>query len=314
MILQTGMRTDIPAFYSEWFLNRIKEGYVLVRNPYNATSVTRYEINPDVIDLIAFCTKNPMPMLDKMDVLKPYGQYWFVTITPYGKDIEKNVPDIAVVMDSFKKLSKIVGVNSIGWRYDPILIDDTYTVQKHIETFSFMAKELSGYTNTCIISFIDLYDKVRRNYPQVKSVLMDDRDFLVKEFVKIGAQYDITIKPCAEGDSYEKFGADCSGCMTIQTFEKALGYRLDAPKKKSAREECACYLTADIGAYNTCMNYCKYCYANYSEETVRNNYKMHDVNSPFLIGGSMPEDKIHQAKQEKWRNNQMNLFDYFENN
>ena len=121
MIIQTGMRTDIPAFYSKWFLNRIKEGYVLVRNPYNERQVTRYCLAPDVVDLIAFCTKNPAPMLPYMNVLKPYGQYWFVTITPYGRDIEPNVPDKEKVMDDLKKLSDIVGVDSMGWRYDPMI-------------------------------------------------------------------------------------------------------------------------------------------------------------------------------------------------
>ena len=116
MIINTGMRTDIPAFYSEWLLNRIYEGYVLVRSPYNPSQVTRYILSPEVVDLISFCTKNPAPMLPHMDVLKPYGQYWFVTITPYGKDIEPNVPDKKQVMEDFKILSDIVGVDSVGWR------------------------------------------------------------------------------------------------------------------------------------------------------------------------------------------------------
>ena len=124
MIINTGMRTDIPAFYHEWLINRIKEGFVLVRNPYNPSQVTRYSLSPEVVDLIAFCTKNPAPMLPHMDVLKPYGQYWFVTITPYGKDIEPNVPDKQKVMEDFKKLSDAVSVDSVGWRYDPIFVDD----------------------------------------------------------------------------------------------------------------------------------------------------------------------------------------------
>lgn len=120
MIIQTGMRTDIPAFYSKWFLNRIKDGYVCVRNPYNPKQVTKYSLSPEVVDLIAFCTKNPLPMLPFLDKLKPYGQYWFVTITPYGRDVEPNVPDKETVMEGLKKLSDVVGVDSIGWRYDPI--------------------------------------------------------------------------------------------------------------------------------------------------------------------------------------------------
>ena len=128
MIIQTGMRTDIPAFYPEWLINRIKEGYVLVRNPYNPIQVTRYSLSTDVVDLITFCTKNPERMFPYVDYLKQYGQYWFVTITPYGKDIEPNVPDKNKMMESFRKLSDTVGVTSIGWRYDPILVDAQHTV------------------------------------------------------------------------------------------------------------------------------------------------------------------------------------------
>ncbi|MBR0479858.1 DUF1848 family protein [Candidatus Saccharibacteria bacterium] len=126
MIINTGMRTDIPAFYTDWFAGRLKAGFVLVRNPYNPHSITRYRLTPDVVDLIGFCTKNPAPMLPHMELLRPFGQYWFVTITPYGKEIEPHVPGKLQVLDSFKRLSDIVGVDSMGWRYDPIFISNTY--------------------------------------------------------------------------------------------------------------------------------------------------------------------------------------------
>ena len=198
MIIQTGMRTDIPAFYSDWFANRLREGYVLVRNPYNSSSVTRYELNPSVVDMIGFCSKNPAPMLKYIDLLKSYGQYWFVTITPYGKDIEPNVPDKDAVMDTFCRLSEIVGINSISWRCDPILINSYWTVDRHIESFTSMAERLSGFTHTCVISFIDLYAKVKRNYPEVKTVSSKDQIQLTSAFVKIGKKYGMVIKPCGE--------------------------------------------------------------------------------------------------------------------
>lgn len=307
MIIQTGMRTDIPAFYSEWFLNRLKEGYVLVRNPYNPSAVTKYDLSPDVVDLIAFCTKNLAPMLPHMDILKPYGQYWFVTITPYGKDIEPNVPDKQKVMDDFKKLSSSVGVDCVGWRYDPILITEIYTLERHIADFEQMAKNLSGYTKTCVISFIDIYQKVRRNFPEARAVNKRERIELGKAFVEIGKKYGMTIKSCAEGDELAPYGVDCSGCMTIETFETALHARLDAPKRKSPRSECACFLGNDIGAYDTCAHLCRYCYANANAELVRQNMKLHDPKSPFLLGQSQPEDAVHQAKQESWINGQMRL-------
>lgn len=307
MILQTGMRTDIPAFYSDWFINRIREGYVLVRNPYNQSAVTKYQINPDVVDLIAFCTKNPAPMLEHMDILKSYGQYWFVTITPYGREIEPNVPDKKQVIDDFKILSKTVGIDSVGWRYDPIFISDKYSLDFHIDVFEKMAKELSEYTNTCIISFIDLYEKVLRSFPQVRMVSREERLKIGKTFAEIGRKYGITIKACAEGEELKNYGIDCNGCLTKATYETALGARLNMPTIKGQRNECACFFGNDIGAYDTCRHFCRYCYANSDRKAVLNNLKLHNPESPFLIGGHRIGDKITEAKQESWIDNQLVL-------
>ncbi len=307
MILHTGMRTDIPAFYTEWFVNRLKEGYVMVRNPYNPVQVTKYNISPDVVDVISFCTKNPAPFLPYMDLLKEYGQYWFVTITPYDKEIEPKVPGKEIVMESFKELSEIVGIHSIGWRYDPIFISKEYPVERHIEEFENMASRLCGYTNTCVISFIDLYKKVLRNFPEAKEVKKDERKELAKAFVRIGSKYNITIKSCAEGTELEPLGVDCTGCMTVPIFEKAIDCSLIVPKVKGARAECGCLLGCDIGAYNTCGHLCKYCYANYDAKTVINNMKSHNPKSPLLLGRLSKNDVIHNAKQESWKDMQLRL-------
>ena len=309
MIIQTGMRTDIPAFYSKWFLNRLNEGYVLVRNPYNPSQVTRYSLSPEVVDLIAFCTKNPGPMLSHMDALSLYGQYWFVTITPYGKDIEPNVPDKEHVMDDFIRLSNAVGVDSVGWRYDPIFVDDAHTVEWHIAEFAHMAKRLAGYTKTCVISFIDIYKKVEKNFPQARAVSEADRIAIGQAFIEIAAQHEMTIRPCAEGNTLAQYGADCSGCMTVNTFETALHERLVVPKRKANQRngECACLLGVDIGAYDTCGHLCKYCYANTDPALVRYNMKCHDPQSPFLLGGNQPGDVIHEAAQKSWIDRQMML-------
>ncbi len=154
MIINTGQRTDIPAFYSDWFVNRLKAGFVLVRNPYDPRSVTRYRLSPDVVDLIGFCTKNPAPMLPHMDLLKPFGHYWYVTITPYGKDIERHVPGKREALETFRRLSELVGVHRIGWRYDPILISESWPVERHVKAFAYMAKELSGYIRTAFLPCI----------------------------------------------------------------------------------------------------------------------------------------------------------------
>lgn len=309
MIIQTGMRTDIPAFYSKWFLNRIKEGYVCVRNPYNPKQVTKYSLSPEVVDLIAFCTKNPLPMLPFLEELKPYGQYWFVTITPYGRDIEPNVPDKETVMEGFKELSDVVGADSMGWRYDPIFIDKKHYVEWHISEFEKMAAILAGYTKTCVISFIDIYKKVERNFPEAKSVRAEDMAMLVKAFVKIASKYGMVLKPCAEREDLAKYGADCSGCMTVHTFETALHSRLEVPKRKKNQRngECACLLGTDIGAYDTCGHLCKYCYANVNSVLVKENMRKHNPASPFLIGGYMPGDIVCEAIQKSWIDRQIQL-------
>ena len=300
MIVNTGQRTDIPAFYSEWFVNRLKAGWVLVRNPYNPQRVARYRLTPDVVDLIGFCTKNPAPMLRHMELLRPFGQYWYVTITPYGRDIEPHVPDKLKVLESFRQLSDLVGADRVGWSYDPIFISDDWTVSRHLRAFEYMARALTGYTRTAVISFIDLYEKTKRNFPGIHGVSREDRLTLGRAMVEIARDCGMTLRPCPEGDELAPFGADCSGCMTVEMYERALGMRLRVPRLAPARKACACYLGGDIGAYNTCGHLCRYCYANYEAAAVRNNMRRHDPNSPMLVGHPGPGDEIYDVRQESW--------------
>ena len=307
MIINTGQRTDIPAFYADWFANRLKEGFVCVRNPYDPKQVSRYRLDPAVVDVIGFCTKNPAPMFPYMDLLKEYGQYWFVTITGYGRDIEPNVPDKHRLLDDFRKLSCTVGIDSVGWRYDPVFISERYGADYHLKAFEQIAAALSGYTKTAVISFIDLYPKVRRNFPEAREVPKEQRLKLGKEFIRIASAYGMTVRPCAEGDELAAYGADCSGCMKISDYEKAIGRYLNAPKRKGARAECACYLSCDIGAYNTCKHLCRYCYANAEPSKVLAQSRLHDPRSPFLIGSYRDDDVIHDVPQKSWIDGQLSL-------
>lgn len=300
MIINTGCRTDIPAFYSKWLINRIRSGYVMVRNPYNPKQVTKYTLNPNVVDCLAFCTKNPEPILKYLDELNKYRQFWFVTITPYKKDIEPNVPDKEKVIESFKKLSKYVGINSIAWRYDPIFINNEFTVSKHIESFKKIAEKLKGYTKDCTISFLDLYEKVKRNAPDIKPPSKKEQIEIAKAFVKIGKENDITIHGCCEGNFLSEYGVDCKGCMSQEIVEKSIGTTLNPPKKKNIREGCNCLMGNDIGSYDSCGHLCKYCYANSNKRLVKENMKKHIETSPFLIGKEEPEDKVTEAKQKSW--------------
>ena len=170
-----------------------------------------------------------------------------------------------------------------------------------------MCQKLEGTTHTCVISFIDLYEKVRRNYPEAKTVPFETQMSLTESFVKTAAGHGMTIKPCGEDKRLAITGADCSGCMTQETFESAIGQNINLPPNPNNRKECSCYITNDIGQYNTCGHLCRYCYANADAGTVRRNMRMHDPKSPLLVGFPRPEDRIRDARQESWIDPQMRL-------
>ena len=307
MIIQTGLRTDIPAFYTPWFLRRLEEGFVLVRSPYNPSLVSRYRLSPEVVDCLGFCTKNPAPMLPHLDKLAGYGQLWYVTITPYGQDIELHVPPREQVLEDFLRLSDWLGPHRVIWRYDPILLTERYPVERHLADFDAMCRRLEGATDTCVISFIDLYDKVKRNFPQVQEVPRESRLLLGREMAAMAARSGMTLKSCCEGEELATFGVDTSGCMTIAAYEKALGCTLRAPKPAGKSRACACHLTCDIGAYNTCGHGCRYCYANDHDAAVRAEMARHDPASPLLVGHVQPGDRIHDVQQSSWRDGQITL-------
>ncbi len=308
MILNTGSRTDIPAFFHKWFLNRIREGFVYVRNPYDPARITEYTLTPELVDLICFCSKNPAPLLPHLDELADYNLYWHVTMTPYGKDIEPFVPPYEEVTESIQELGKRFGPKSVAWRYDPIFLTPQYNADFHIETFRTMAESLRGYTDRVILSFLDLYEKTKRNFPEGREVLPKERLYLGEHMQQIAAENGMTLAPCLEGDDLAQFGADTNGCMTQAVLERSLGESLSVPSMSYAREGCKCLLGNDIGAYNTCLHGCRYCYANYDTKTVHENVRHHDPESPLLIGHVRPEDTILPAKQVSYLTGQLGLF------
>ena len=304
MILNTGLRTDIPGFFSEWFYNRIDEGFVYVRNPYAKNQIYSYKLDPALIDCLIFCTKNPRPMLENLEKIDKFNQYWHITITPYEKEIEPNVPPVDDVLESFKYLSKRLGKENVTLRYDPIFINEEYTLEKHIESFEYMLNSLSGYTTEAIISFIDLYEKTIRNFPGVREVSKEERLKIGEEFARIGRENNLNIKTCVEGTELDKFGIDSSGCMTKEVIERAINKNLNIPKQKARNGECYCLLNNDIGEYNTCNHGCLYCYANSNKRLVKRNLKLHDPKSPILIGEIKEDDIIIERKQESCISNE----------
>lgn len=309
MIINTGQRTDIPAFYAQWFMNRMREGFVLVRNPFNPHQVTRYRLDPAVVDAICFCTKNPTPMIPFLDDLSPFRQVWHVTITPYGREIEPNVPSVDEAIRAFQRLSGSLGKQRVTWRYDPIFLSPVYTVEKHLSAFSHIAAALKGYTENCVFSFIDLYVKTIRNFPEVRRVSHEDQRILVREMVSIAGQNGMELVSCHEDPGLGSLGADMDGCLSMKRIESTLGISLKVPASAGeARKGCHCLLGHDIGAYNSCAHFCRYCYANYDREKVLENRQHHDPASPFLIGHEEEGDHITDARQYSWIDRETSLF------
>ena len=296
MILSVSRRTDIPAFYSDWFYNRIKEGYVYVRNPMNIHQVSKIEINPNVVDCIVFWTKNPQKMLSRLNELIDYNYYFQFTINPYDKLLELNVPKKNNIIDTFKALSDTIGNNKVIWRYDPILLSHNVDTNYHIKYFEEIAKRLSSFTNKCTISFIDNYKKTERNLDGTGSKELTDNEiiFLSRELVKIASSYDIEIQTCAEKIDLETIGVKQGRCIDNVIIEDIVGYQLETKKDKNQRSECGCIESIDIGEYNTCSHNCLYCYANFNKEQVKQKIEKHNPLSPLLIGNVTNKDIIKE--------------------
>ena len=299
MIISASRRTDIPAFYARWMINRIKEKYVLVRNPWNFHQISRIDLSPDVVDGIVFWTKNPAPMLRYLPELQDYNYYFQFTLNSYGNDVEINLPrKNGSIINTFRKLSERIGRERVIWRYDPILFNDFYTVDYHTKYFGALAKKLGDYTAKCTVSFIDYYKCTESNMKQLgmQEKSQEQKYELMKEFADIGREYGFYIDTCAENMNLEKLGINHACCIDKSLLEKIGNFKLKVAKDANQREECGCVDSIDIGAYNTCLNGCLYCYANYNTEIAKRNYQCHNPESPLLLGTVGENDIIHERK------------------
>lgn len=295
MILFASGRTDIPAFYSNWFINRVKAGFVDVRNPFNQNLVSR--INFSDVDLIMFCSKNPLPMIDKLKMLK-VPVLFHVTITPYSKDVEPNIPDKRLIIEGVKKLSLVLGIDNVVLRYDPIFLSDKYNVDYHIRAFDKLCKNINGYVNKIIVSFMDEYKNVRSNKNILKYRIFTREDYkkIGEAFSKSAMDNGMSVQTCFEDEDLTEYGFVKGECLSHE-----LAYILTGKKFKSSNvrkeKKCECVQMVDIGDYNSCMHMCKYCYANYDEKAVSSNFKLHDDNSSLLIGSVQSDDVIKVRKK-----------------
>ena len=294
MILSVSRRTDIPAFYADWFFNRLQEGFVCVRNPMNRCQISKINISPDLIDCIVFWSKNPKPMLNRLDLLNEYMYYFQFTINPYNTELELCVPKKESIITTFKQLSDKIGCKRVIWRYDPILLTDIIDISYHLHYFESIAKRLYGYTNTCVISFVDQYKKVQRNLKNtmVREPRANEILNLAMGLVEIAGKYEIKIQSCAEEIELTQLGIFHGRCIDNILIEDLLGIKLIVSKDKNQRAECGCVQSIDIGEYNTCAHNCLYCYANFNKDLVDRKRMLHDPYSPLLIGNIEATDIV----------------------
>jgi DNA repair photolyase len=310
LIISASRRTDIPAFFSDWFYNRIDEGYVLVRNPMNRHQVSRVNLSPEVVDCIVFWSKNPTEMMDRFHRLRDYSFYFQYTLTGYGQRLEPNVPSCQEAVSTFCDLSEIIGKDRVIWRYDPIILSEELNTRYHTERFEEIARQLSGKTERCVISFVDMYKKSKRNMASVPIIEIQAEQMIETAAIlsRISSKYGIEITSCAETVDLAQYGIKHGKCIDDKLIEEISGFALDVKKDPTQRLECSCVASVDIGAYNTCAHECLYCYANYNHNWVHRNYTAHNPQSPLLFGQIGAEDKIHERKAVSCRQVQEGLF------
>jgi hypothetical protein len=309
MIISASRRTDIPAFYSEWFIKRLREQYLLVQNPYNAHKFSRIDLDPKEIDAIVFWTKNPKPLLQHLSEIDAMGyKYYFqFTLTGYPKSIEPGLPDFNELISTFIKLSEKIGEKSVIWRYDPIVISTMTDRQFIVTNFERIAKLLHRHTKRVVISFADFYKKVAVNIQQIEkenNIKFFDINFdesqiysISEELSAIARKHDLDILSCSEKIELANVGIRHGKCIDDDLLKELFGASLNLSKDKYQREECGCVESKDIGQYNSCLHHCAYCYANFNKQLARKNRSSHDSNSPCLYG-NVTEDQI-TVKLEK---------------
>ena len=305
MIISASRRTDIPAFYSEWFMNRLEEGFALVPNPRNPNRLSRVEMSPDNVDCIVFWTKNPLPMLDKFPQLNKMGYRYYIqfTLTSYDKSVEANLPPKDELLNTFISMSKLMSPKQAVWRYDPVIIDGDHSIEWHIDKFSKICEKLSGHTERCIISFVDPYKNSARRY---RSLMHNEMHSIASGFSKTAVECGIKLFTCAEEIDLSKYGISHSSCIDKTLIEQVTGQEITAKRDANQRTDCRCIESVDIGAYGTCTHGCAYCYAARQRETPI--IEKSNRQSPVITGYPNGKEIITNRTAPSQTINQISLF------
>ena len=294
MIVSVSRRTDIPAFYAEWFLNRVREGFVLVRRPFRPRQIERISLAPMDVDALVFWTRNADPLIPHLDELdsRGYRYYFQYTVVHYPKSLEKSPISLSQKIERFRKLSERIGPERIIWRYDPVILTILTDQQYHRRCFEEIANGLRGFTHRCMISFLDVYRKTKQKMAELSGeeamTLIDLHRHeekareLSRLFSESGREHALELFTCAEPFDLEDLGIRHGKCVDDELIGRLCGLNLSLPKDRGQRRLCHCVESKDIGTYDTCPHGCVYCYANTSDELVRRNFQKHDPYAPML--------------------------------
>lgn len=293
VIISASRRTDIPAFHSEWLMNRLRAGYVLVRNPVAKNIVYRVDLSRRNVDCIAFITKNPMPLEPHLKEIGSMGHiYTFqVTLTPYGKDLEPGVPFKADINDCCIRIADRIGRDRMTWRYDPVILNGRIGLDYHRRKFEMMCGEASQWTDRCIISFVDFYSKLSRVAEEgtIRAITREEKAAFARMAARTADEYGMTVTSCCAKEDLSEYGVINRPCMDAATYRS-----LNIPYEVSSspmRERCGCIRSIDIGEYDTCMHDCVYCYANRPDIEKRAS-KVYMPESEMLWSCLTPRDQI----------------------
>lgn len=309
MIVSASRRTDIPRFYLDWFVNRLKEGYVLVRNPMNHQQVSEIKLNSDVVDCIAFWSKNPAPLLEHLPRLEAYPWYVQFTLNPYGQAVERALPPADVLLGTFRQLADALGPRRVVWRFSPVLLGAEYTPAFHVAAFAKLAQALEGYTEQVRISYLDVYPKIKGRMEEMglRDATRAEKMALTAEMLALAQKHGMRLGACGNLD-IKAAGLEFTGCIDAGLVAQIVGQPMQVPRDAGQRSTCYCAASVDVGAYNTCLNGCAYCYANFSGAAARRSYARYDPAAPMLCGEVGPGDVVREKKMKSCREAQLRFY------
>ena len=304
MIISASYKTDIPTFYGDWFMNRLRAGYCKMVNPYNQKAI-RVSLKRVDVEGIVFWTKNVAPFIKHLAEVRD-REFPFVvqhTINAYPRTLERSVVDSSRSVDAFKQVAQKHGPRTCVWRYDTVVMSSETPRQWHLESFSRIASQLRGHTDEVVISFVHFYQKTLRNMNKAAEEFgfdwydpeLDEKRSLLSEFVKIAAENEMKLSICAQRELIVD-GAYDAKCVDADRLMEIAG-RDFRSNQKGNRKECGCFASRDIGEYDTCPHGCVYCYAVQNKELALKRFKEHDPDGEFLFKQAGVEDNTSDTTQ-----------------